>query len=122
MVALKNDFVDLKDLESAHQTNLELTEGKPFCILLDTKVPFLMADGVRERLASKEYAEYRTATALVVKSLSSRLIGNFFITVNKPPQPTRMFSTYADAFSWLNTICEGKKIKSSRKEELVDSK
>lgn len=58
----------------------------------------------------KVYAEfdyilnYRIADAFLVRSLSVRLIANFFIRVTKPKIPTRLFTSEAEAFKWLESF------------------
>ena len=60
--------------------------------------------------ARKVYAEdpfilkYRIADAFLVKSLSVRLIANFFIKVTKPKTTTRLFTSESDAIKWIEII------------------
>ena len=42
-----------------------------------------------------------TAVALVVTNPVSRVLGNFYLGLNKPAVPTRLFSDTADAREWL---------------------
>jgi hypothetical protein len=44
------------------------------------------------------------AVALVTDSPLTRVIASFFMGVNKPPVPTRMFTSEADALTWLRTF------------------
>lgn len=44
----------------------------------------------------------RIADAFLVRSLSMRLIANFFIRVTKPKIPTRLFTSEVEAFKWLD--------------------
>jgi hypothetical protein len=41
-----------------------------------------------------------SAVALVVGTPLSRMIGNFFLGLNRSPQPTRLFRTTEDAEAW----------------------
>ncbi len=41
------------------------------------------------------------ASAIVVGSPMLRMMANFFIMVNKPKNPTRMFTDYESALEWL---------------------
>lgn len=45
--------------------------------------------------------QYRIADAFLVKSLSVRLVANFFIKVTKPQVNTRLFSDEKAAVDWL---------------------
>jgi hypothetical protein len=49
------------------------------------------------------------AVALLIGSPVSRVIGNFFLGINKPPYPTRIFTSEAEALSWLKNIIEKEK-------------
>jgi hypothetical protein len=45
-----------------------------------------------------------SAVALLVDSPLSRVIGNFFMGLNKPLVPTRLFATEREARDWLRTF------------------
>jgi hypothetical protein len=63
------------------------------------------SDNARKFYAENEYVKkYRIADAFVLKSLSVRLIINFFIKFNKPFIPTKAFSDIDKAKAWLNSI------------------
>ncbi len=49
---------------------------------------------------------YICAVALVVGSPLSRMIGNFFLGLNRTAQPTRLFRTADDATTWLAQFVE----------------
>ncbi len=95
-------FIEIAEIKEVHKTNLELSGGKPFCVLLDTSNGyFSVSPAGNKLLASPEYAMKRIATAIIVKNLATRLMGNFFILFNKPPSPTSLFTTEEDAMIWL---------------------
>jgi hypothetical protein len=48
----------------------------------------------------------RCALALVCASALSRAIGSFFIGLNRPACPTKMFATYEQALSWTREMVE----------------
>jgi hypothetical protein len=49
----------------------------------------------------RQNADTVRALALVIGSPLSRMIGNFFIGLNKAPMPTRLFTSTDDALAWL---------------------
>lgn len=55
----------------------------------------------RQYFSSDEAGEVTSATALLVDSPISRVIGNFFIGVNRSEWPVRMFSGESEAMVWL---------------------
>ena len=59
-------------------------------------------DGVeREVRVYYSSVEVATARALLVGSLVGQVIANFFISLNKPTVPTRLFTSEAEAVAWL---------------------
>jgi hypothetical protein len=102
----EHEYLDVADIEAVREANLTLSEGKPFCVLLDTSHGYFnVSPKANKLLASKKYSEKRMAAALVVKSLASRLAGNFFLRL-KPGSPTRLFLTEREAVNWLRTFAK----------------
>ena len=54
--------------------------------------------------ASVEGLRYTKADALVVKSLAQRITANFYLAVNAPPKPSRIFNSEAEARRWLLAV------------------
>jgi len=101
----ENEFLEVEDIKAVRKANLELSDGKPFCVLLDTgKGYFNTSPDAFKLLASEEYTEKRMGTAIIAKSLATKIAGNFFIRFNKPPTPTRLFSSEKEAMKWLRTF------------------
>ena len=76
-------------------------ERKPMCAVLSE---FMTIDKeVRDYGKTAEATRYTSASAIVVKSLGHRLLGNFFIKVQKPAVPTKLFSEEKEAIEWLKT-------------------
>ena len=71
---------------------------------------FLAAENVSVTKEAKENAIYIEdqsmcgASAVVVNTLAYKLIANFYLKVNKPKRPYRVFSNVQDAEIWLKTI------------------
>jgi hypothetical protein len=55
----------------------------------------------RAYFASDEYLTLSSQTALIVGSPVSRVIGNFFVGLNRPKYPIRLFNEEAPAIAWL---------------------
>lgn len=101
----ESDFLEVEDVEAVRKVNLEFSQGKPFCILLNTeKGYFNVSPEANKLLTSKEFAEKRMAAAFIVNSLAARLAGNFFIRLSKRSSPTRMFTNEKDALNWLRSF------------------
>jgi hypothetical protein len=92
---------DVKETHEIRSLNLELTNGKPYCLLLDYTKYFTITPEAKQLAASEEFSKYRIAFAAVVGSLAAKLSGNFFIKFNLPATPTRLFTNEKDALEWL---------------------
>jgi hypothetical protein len=57
----------------------------------------------REYLAKKESLPYSLADAYVINSFPQKIAANFYLKVNKPARPTKMFNNKEDALIWLKT-------------------
>jgi hypothetical protein len=58
--------------------------------------------------ASAEGLRYTKADALVVKSLAQRITANFYLAVNAPPKPSKIFNSEAEARKWLLSVDQKK--------------
>jgi hypothetical protein len=81
-----------------------LGNGKPVPVLRIAGAHSSIADGVREYAASKASQKNLVADAIVVHSLSQRLLGNFYLKMNRPEKPTQLFSSVKEAEEWLSTF------------------
>ena len=83
------------------ETNLEISEAKPYTVLVEADDLTSFSKETRELLASKEFAGITLAKALVFKSLAQRIISNFYLQINKPHIKTRLFNDRKKAIEWL---------------------
>ena len=51
--------------------------------------------------SSKETAEYLSSAALLIGNPVTRIIGNFYLGLNKAYMPIKLFTSEEDAFAWL---------------------
>lgn len=56
----------------------------------------------RQYIASKEINTIVKAEALVISSMALRIMGNFYLKVNKPARESRLFNDRAIAHDWLS--------------------
>ena len=95
---LKIDLEVAKAIVSARQT---FTKTEKFATLIISKGVISMSRQAREYLSSPEATEGLTASAIVVDSLFSSFLGNFFIAVNQTSIPVKIFASTPDAEKWL---------------------
>ena len=94
----ENDIIETK------QHNLELTKGKAYAIVLETGDFTDVSQEARSAMASEKMETNRKATALIITKFAQKLIGNFYLRVNKPNVPTKMFSKKEKAMAWAKEI------------------
>ncbi len=99
--AATQDLADATE-QVAAQRAMNVSLPRPF--LMDIRNARALSRQARSYYASAEVAEVFSATALIVSSPVSRAIGNFFLGLNKPSMPTRLFGSEAEALGWLRTF------------------
>lgn len=63
-------------------------------------------ESAREYSTTSESNRQTLADAAVIGSLAQKMIGNFYIRINKPPVPTRLFNNETDALRWFDKLRE----------------
>ena len=72
--------------------------------LCDIRGQKSMTREAREFYSSDEVAEVLIASAQITSSSISRVIANFYLGINKPSIPVRLFDTPEDGLVWLKNI------------------
>ena len=75
-------------------------------VLIDMTAVTEISKEARDYFANERTVSIQRATALLVNSPVSRLIGNFFLGLNKPISPTRLFTDPKAAIRWLHTFSD----------------
>ena len=75
-------------------------------VLIDMTEVTEITKEARDYFANERTASIQRATALLIGSSVSRLIGNFFLGLNKPISPTRLFTNPHKAIRWLHTFSD----------------
>jgi len=102
---LIDDFaaLDKKDILEINAAKQSLTgENKHVVIFIPGKNGSINREA-RAVSSSAEVYHNAIAKAIVVKSVTHRLIATFFININRPPEPTRFFPDEKSAGRWLKT-------------------
>ena len=82
------------------EDGLTLTEEARPCLVLMQDVA-RVERRARDFFSSDQYLTLASQTALVVGSPISRVIGNFFVGLNRPKYPLRIFDDPRKAIEWL---------------------
>jgi hypothetical protein len=93
------------DLEAAIQNTIVVNsfyKNVKFPILVDTRPMKSITGAARKHFSTNGRDTKISAMALLVGSPISKVIGNFFIGLNKPEVPAKLFNSESDALRWLN--------------------
>lgn len=82
----------------------DLGKGKVFPLLIVVGEFTLPTPEARAYIATAEADPYASAEAYVIKSFSQKLVGNVYLSFNKPARPTRLFNDEEKAVEWLKTF------------------
>ncbi len=75
-------------------------------VLIDMTTVSEISKEARDYFANERTASIQRATALLIGSPVSRVIGNFFMGLNKPISPTKLFTDPQKAIRWLHTFSD----------------
>ncbi|MDX2197001.1 MAG: hypothetical protein NW207_11330 [Cytophagales bacterium] len=103
MIGQYNEGVHIT-LEVAKQIvadRLIFFEGKNYPLLISDKGVVGIDKNARDFLSSAEGIAGISASALVLSSTFSMLLGNFIIKVTRPEIPVKIFRNHNDALAWL---------------------
>lgn len=93
--------IELEDAKAMISAAVDLAKGDDYVTVFDARKHGTISKEAREEFA---VSPKRIGAAVLVDSLSNRLMGNFFIQFHKPLFPTRVFSDEASALVWLRVI------------------
>ena len=79
----------------------KLSEGKKRLVLIDIKEVKSISREARQYYGSEKMTESASATALLVGSPVTRVIGSFFLGLYRPSHPVKLFTSEAEAIKWL---------------------
>lgn len=79
----------------------EIANGISKVVLSDIRLAKSATKEHRDYFTTKEVSQKTTASALLVKSPLSKVIGNLFLKITKPHYRLRIFTTEKEAILWL---------------------
>jgi hypothetical protein len=95
---------ELEDAVENVRVSRELGSGVPRPGLLDSREAISISREARSYYAGPENARVLSAVAILVGSPLSRVIGNFFIGLNRTSFPSRLFTSEEQALAWLRSF------------------
>jgi hypothetical protein len=98
---LKATYVDITIAKQAVKYRLECTNNNPCLLLSNIRQVKNSTQEARNYLASAEGSERIICCAMLIDSTIGAMIGNFFVRINKPIVPVRIFVDETEAKAWL---------------------
>jgi hypothetical protein len=95
----KQTLVEVKENLRAYES---LVAGRRHLLIVDMRVNYSVDPQARAFYATPEASRFVMALAMVTPSTATRIIGNFFLGLNQPAYPCRMFAKVDDAVPWLH--------------------
>jgi len=96
----------LKDAQKNTAVIETFYTGKKFPLLVDIRDIKSITREAREHFTLKDRESVVNAFALVLSSSLSRMIGNFFLSFNKPRVPVKLFVHEDVALVWLKSFIQ----------------
>lgn len=106
VVVLPDAEQTLEDAKEQVAAVQKVAQGKKRPVLVDARDGRFMDRAARVYYASDEAARFRSASALLVGSAVTRVMASFFLGLNKPNYPVRLFNSENEALDWLRGFLE----------------
>ncbi len=98
--------IDIDIAKAIVDARLAYSGGKDYPVLIYNQGVISMDKKARDFLASKEGTKGIKAAAMMLDSAFSSFLGNFYLSVNKPPMPVRIFTSTKAAINWLQKFTD----------------
>ncbi|MBI3509419.1 MAG: hypothetical protein HY064_02065 [Bacteroidetes bacterium] len=101
--------IELQDAIELVEIGTRLTKGLRVGALVDGRSGYTDTNEARKYFAEKTAQQQFLAVAVITRALPQRLLVNFYINVNQPNVPTKMFTDEESAMKWLREQLDGEK-------------
>jgi len=102
MVSVKdNSVIDIEEIIEIKKINLGLAENNNYGLIIETGKYTSISNEARTMMATKQIEEKRVAIAIIIHHLPQRLLANFFLKINNPAIPAKIFSNKNAALKWI---------------------
>ena len=100
--------IELRDVEEQIAAAEKLTEGGDYVSMMDGGLTLDVTDEAMRYVAKFKSTRWK-AFAIVVRSISERILANYFIRFKSPIRPTKVFTNPEKAIEWLGEHLEFEK-------------
>ena len=97
----KSVHIILEDAQKEVAFAAEVGGGQKVLSIVDISNVKSVEQKARRYYSGVEAGRAYKAVALVVNSPISKMLGNFFLGLNKPPMPTKLFNSKEEGIAWL---------------------
>ena len=98
-----NTVVDIDIARELYQKRIEMSKhNEQYAMVSDIRNLKSVSKEARDFLEDKN--EYISVAAFVVGNSISKIILNFFLTINKPKVESKIFTSISEAEEWVNSI------------------
>lgn len=98
----KNTTLDIELQASMRDLFLELTGGKKSPFIFSADEGFSLTKEARENADSFKKNPVISSYAVIADNLGYRMIANFYLKINKPVTPYKIFQNTEEAVQWLH--------------------
>lgn len=100
-IVVLTDSFTLDMAKECVRERMRITRGKPYPMLSDSRNVVDFEKGARKYLAHNDQVTNLNAGAILIKNRLQKLLGSFFLFINKPGVPARLFTDREEALAWL---------------------
>lgn len=100
-VVKKDSEIGLNDAIENTKSVIQISQGKKYPMLVDTRDIRSISKEARDHFSMRNRNGNVNSIAVLIGSPISVVVGNFFMGLNKPAVPTKLFLNPEKAFAWL---------------------
>ena len=97
----KNTTITIKNILELKNINLKLANGHPYALLISKGEFSTIPPLIRELVSSEKFVGNTIAKALLTNSVADKIIGRFYVKINKPAIKTKLFTNKEKSIIWL---------------------
>lgn len=97
-------IIDKEDAADNFLVARYLTGGKRFLKLVDSRKAYRIKKDARAFIERQNNSDIHIAKAILVSSLISKYLMKFFINIESPKFPQKIFTSEKKAIDWLKTF------------------
>lgn len=97
-------IIDKDDAADNFVVVRNLTKGKPILKLVDARNPFIIKKEAQMFVEKENDPSANIARAVLVNSFITKYLRAFFLSLEKPKIPVKIFVTEKAAIEWLKTF------------------